>query len=357
MPSSQKKPFDFFHTMPRYFWLLFIVFGITSGVLLVDRFRTSYSQVTVLVIHKNEKTAASADQVVDNIAEIPKMLSFYDRLLRRFPEIRDPWTGMSDDARQEAWADHIMVDRVDYSGLIRLEINADTASDASSLAEKVSTNLFETIGRYYDIRNEIDIRTVDGPTMRTQLRAPFGWFLSSVVSGFVLAMAVSGGIASIAVAVGRLRERRGADRSPKLALEKVSFPLDGGENAPKPSGSSLYQEHRFVQQMTSLSGKSAMAQPPVEPVKDELDPFVDTEIKSAPEKSVLVAPRNLPFLEEGVSLEEHLFGSGQSVPSEPATEVSDVSDAPVEAAKEDVVAEPTEDELKRRLNQLLRGEM
>lgn len=338
-----------FRNMPRYFWLLFVIFTITFGILLLDHFRTYSSQLTMIVIHKNEKTAAAADQVVDNVAELPRTLAFYDRLLEQFPEIHDPWSDKSDNERKELWLDRVFVERIDYSGLIRLRISADTAADASQLAEKSSVNLFQLIGQYYDIKSEFDIRTVDEPITRIEFREPLAFFVATLLLGAISAFLVSSAATMIfgnahlvslpeKFTVIR-RMRNDADNTDNDAVE-IELPV--------------------------LRPKRVMT--PLKPVTFDI-PLSQAVSAEPLLESVQPAPaQNLPFLEEGTSLEEHLFGT-MGVPSSPEkednTEAEDVTVAhsiaePVtaeEAQAQTVMNEPTPEELKRRLNQLLRGDM
>jgi hypothetical protein len=332
MSSSHTTPFDFLKNMPRYFWLLLAVFTVTAGILLMDHFRTYVSRVTIIVVQKNEKTAALADQTVDNIAELPKMLAFYNRLLKRFPEINDPWIGLSDDARRALWSQRVISERVDYSGLIRMQIEADTASDASLLSEKAMINLFETVGQYYNIRTEIDVRTVEPSITSVEIHNPFGWFLSSVSVGFVASVVVSSLIGVFSQGMmGRVR---------------ISAPFASGN-----------------------SGKQEKVKTVLLPVTfDDVLSAEQTPLHEKLKTPIKTSVPNLPFLEEGISLEDHLFGF-QGTPIDAPTEDISVhefiiSEAPTtnlpggdESQKSTPLGEPTPEELKRRLNQLLNGDM
>ena len=74
----------------------------------------------------------------------------------------------------------------------------------------------------------------------------------------------------------------------------------------------------------------------------------------------------MPFLEEGVSLEEHLFGHVVSDEEKKKIDEKNVT-AGIEVEKNETIEtitkevkhhpEPTAEELKQRLNQLLKGDM
>lgn len=328
MLLPQRKAFDFLRNMPRYFWLLLSIFVVTSGVMFLDHFRTYSSQVTILVVHKNEKTAASADQVIENIAQLPQTLAFYNRLLKQFPEVKDPWSALSNDERSALWKDRVSVERVDASGMIQMTINANTATDATLLAEKSSINLFQIVSQYYDIRNDVDVRSV-GPVMtHADFSDWFGWFLTTVSAGFVASFGVAFGLQSIA---------QNKNIFEKLVTRKI------GNGATDISTNVTLPDNTGVVVLGSI---------------------VPSEIPKEDATMKVPSGNSLPFLEEGVSLEEHLFGSAsheeekEEVVAKDDTAITE-QETVVEVATKEVVhhPEPTAEELKQRLNQLLKGDM
>ena len=331
----------------------------------------------MIVMHRNDRTAAAADQVVNNIAALPRTLSFYDQLLKRFPEVNDPWSGMSDDERKTLWSERISVDRVDRSGLIRLKVDADTATDASLLAEKSTTNLFQIVGRYYDIRTEFDIRTVDEPIGHVEFSNPAAWFFSSLVSGLALTLIVSSFITLFSRGMDRARENM---FSPREKSDTFSFPdesvstetsvvtddsvMESKPDTDKKSEQTSKDDYDFSRDLEDVE----MIHPsqrvyPQEDVANEQS-FVSPE-ESRQSVKPAASSSNLPFLEDGVSLEEHLLGVMNTLDSEKETADRD-ENAPEKTeenpsidveSKKSITAEPTPEELKRRLNQLLKGDM
>lgn len=352
-----------FQKLPYYIWILSIVFIAAFGVMYLDHFRMYRSQVDILIIHKNEKTSASADQVVNNVAEIPKTLSFYNRLLKQFPEIHDAWVGMSDTDRQEEWNAYVHVERIDKSGIIRLEVDAANKEDAAMLVEKSKQNLFQIIGQYYDIKNELDIRAVNGPITNAVLYSPIGWVISTLASGLVATLILIGafrlinqkkniflGKRSSDVAKNMFQEEKRKPAAPFAPPIAVTFPL---------KGISIDQ--------SSLPQKPVTASLPSTPFSEKGE-VVKQE----------AAQGDLPFLEEGLSLEQYLFGKQEEVSQGEVTDIFDDAekrasseesnamrgadqkseDKQITADKETIArtVEPTKEELKQRLNQLLRGE-
>lgn len=327
MSLPNNNPFEFMKKMPQYFWLLLCIFTVTFGIIFLDHFRTYSSQVTILVVHKNEKTAASSDQVVENIAQLPKTLAFYNRLLKQSPEVQDPWSGMSNDERSTLWKEHVSVSRIDASGIIQLTINANTATDATLLAEKSSANLFQLVGQYYDIRTDVDIRSVGPALTYTDFSQWFGWFLASVSAGFVAAFSISFGLKYVSQYKNIFE---------KLVTRKVENPK------------------KETLKQSFLSDDSGVV---------VLGSVIPSEIPQEDATIKVPSENNLPFLEEGISLEEHLFGvASNKKESEEIISKDDVvleKNNEIEIDKKDAKhhPEPTAEELKQRLNQLLKGDM
>jgi capsular polysaccharide biosynthesis protein len=382
MPLSPAMIFRFFREKsPQYFWPLFLVFFLVFLMFFLEHFRVYSSEMTFLVAPKSEKTAGAAEMTVNSVAGIPQTLSFYDELLARYPEITDPWKGYSSKKRQAFWSDHLTVDSKDESGLVTVRIKADSASDATMLANRVKDNFFQVIGRYYDIRNDIDLRKVDGPVTEAELYHPLGWIVLSLGFGFLLAFGAASVIENLYGALeypaqasgeisARIRRMLKPSKEDYLAVKsqlpfeikpvvpKEAFPEKGveenvREEQEKPAVPSLPDA---VAAIPALQAAAAEAKIPA---------VLETTPVAAPQEHAAAvmpeskssAPANLPFLEEGISLEQYLFAGAelQEAPKEKVEEKA--ADAVSRQEEQSSRQEPTEEELKRRLNQLLRGEL
>jgi hypothetical protein len=367
--------------LPRYVWPLAAVFFIVVSVLLLDHFRTYSSEVTLMVVHKNERMAGAADQVVETVARLPLSLSFYDQLLKRYPEVEDPWTGYGAPDREALWAEHVSTERLGKSNLIKVRVAADTEEDATLLAKRVAANVFQSVSRYYDIRTEVEVRSVDGPVTAPGLDHWAGWILLSVGLGFSLAFALASGFERLSDGFDALpRTVPAADpdlsakirdmlRPKKEDYASLKGQLALGSSAPLHGTASDDRDRNRIDR--SFVPPSADAAQPVEvsregaPEASGTEPVRNAELKeqadpSAEEEPVPprpAAPSNLPFLDEGVSLEQYLFrnapDSGRESEGGESLEASSKAGSPPGSVRQ----EPSEEELRRRLNQLLRGEV
>lgn len=278
MPSTQTKSIRAI-SIPRYFWVLFMVFSVTSSFLLVDFFRLYAADITILAVHKNEKTSSQTAQVVRTLVEIPKTLGFYNRLLVNYPEIKDPWTSLSSNERESAWAERISMKQIESSDMMVLSVSAQTASDATFLTEKSANTLFRLAGQHYDLRTDLDLRVLERREAHTIIASPFLWFVSSVLSGAVFAFTISSIMQYIFSMIEKFSLRR-------KELQKMV-----------PGQPVHFDDMK----------QSEVADKQTEVVKNEIGQSQSNETAELP----IVSPKtsNLPLLEEGVSLEEYIFGA------------------------------------------------
>lgn len=388
---------------PQYFWVLFVVLSVAFSILFLDHFRVYVSQMTLLVKHKSEQSAILADETLDNLRVLPETVAFYDQLLSRFPEIRDPWAGMSQDKRQELWAEHVRVERHSESGFVTLSVTADTSGDAALLSRKVALNLIQSMGRYYDIRTDAEVYISNGPVTSTEMYNPFGWLMLSVGLGFVAALAIASGAEKIfrgidartsGISGNKVSQKIQSLLTPTNDYFEVARSQMAGHPIPSVVKADLPSEKKETVAPVAVEQPAKEAETArVEAVSSQKEVVPQLEKKSVEAKAPALGsgrmrpsppsavskplvqtapvkastPRNLPFLEEGMSLEQYLF---QNTTPEAVVEREDSEEkgtASVAASEEvaleavnaedDSRREPTAEELKRRLNQLLRGEL
>lgn len=143
--------------------------------------------IVVFVNAKSEAAAVQQETITNNLANFPKLLSFYDRMLKDNPDVRDVSAGKSQFERKNEWNKMLSVRRQKNSSMIAVSVSAKNKTDAESLVKKTCRTLFDVAGKYYDIKNDVDLRIVDGPITRS---AVTGWFCIiplSLLLGFALA--------------------------------------------------------------------------------------------------------------------------------------------------------------------------
>lgn len=286
-----------------------IIFSVTTMLILLDAFKEYKSSISILVLPKSELIAQQSGDVVENIAEFPKMLSFYERLVKFNPQIKDDLVGMRPDEKKDEWNRRIDVftENNNRGNIIILTVYGKTPAEAEMLSKKTATTLFSTVSNLYDIKTDLNISIIDGPFVTGVLRNIFIILLASLLIGFIASF-----LLNFLLKVLEKTVRPGIysfDKSPLIGL-KNKF--------------SKKNEDIFIKNEDVLQDVPY----------DFEDRIIEEEFK-APNISVknASAPANLPIAED---FEE--FVEEKNV---------------IELKKE----EPNAEELRERLNKLLRGDM
>ena len=322
-----------------------LVLSIMFFLLLNSAFKTHTAKIEILFTAKSETAALQSDQIFNNLMELPKTLNFYDRLLKNNSDVRDIAKGEKPLQRKRIWNNLITIRKIGKdSSMFEISITTKREADAKYLAQKTARNLFDMASGYYDVKKDIDLRIVDGPILRTNFFAGFVWVLVlSLIFGFAVAFVLQnffkGSRAIFASSRQIFAEKNWFDFSKKetesseeekkyleslYALEQAELPL-GFQEKKKESKKKIKKDNSDFQEIKELT-KS------IEP--DRYPNFREVPKSSQPKKAA--APENLPIA-EGYSF------------NQPATETKP------EEKKE--YTEPAEEQLKERLNKLLRGEI
>lgn len=336
-----------------------MVLSMTFFLLFIDSFKTYNSEISILVNVKSKVALENKKQIIANIIELPKTLSFYDRMLKYNSDVRDVTLGITPNKRKALWNEMISVEKSsENSSVIKVSITADREADSKLLAEKSVRTLFDSVAFYYDIKNDIDLRIIDGPISKTQF---FGWYWFLLVSfflGFIIAKLINNLVWSDKLFINKqfFKDRGGL-------LKRSFFPEHKSESEMPAEQelellNNLYQNEEVAD---SLNFNSELEdKKDVVPSRDEnfqevkaitkkFEPGKYPNFPEMPiaEKRQASAPDNLPIADAD-------FFATYDAPQAPAKE--DVEIATEEKVEEKKYEEPTPEELRERLNKLLRGE-
>ncbi|HQB59197.1 MAG TPA: hypothetical protein PK260_00255 [Candidatus Moranbacteria bacterium] len=338
------------------FFAVAIILSVTSFVLLADVFKKSTSSITILVNAKSS-AAIKQQQIVNNLVEIPNLLSFYDRMLAENPDVRDVAQGKSPDKRKAMWNSMLETETVDGdSSMIRISITANKGSDAQQLVQKTTRTLLNLAGMYYDVRDELDLRIIEGPITRTVLPAWYWVILLSVTLGILVTFILQ----SVLLSMGKVFDKKRVTLPKK---EYLSFTRNG--NFSKESGiKSLEELYKIEESEKSFFEDAKKAEQRKEDflkekgiakeehAKRNEEQFFKETYPNFPEavgnvqQKKAEAPSNLPVAKDAGLPKGIAEGKGSK--KDGFVEIG-------EEKKTNVEREPTDEEIKKRLNQLLRG--
>lgn len=305
----------------RAFVVTFIFTTLAAALFWLDFFRSYRGDVTVLIV---SKTSKPAQELTDNAAELAGMLSFYERVLQDNDLIDDEFTGYAPDERKNLWNNKLSVRRDEKSGILTLSVREDTPEKAARLAGQVAHTLFATMSFYYNAQTEIDLRIVDGPLVSYTLARPASYVFTSVFSGLFISLLFFGFLK----VASKFSIRSKIEASKNLAREKFIQ----GASVPWIDPRKFMPEKPLNLPFGDFSASSMK--------QNESRTIPSPYVAHAP------APANLPVAPvvepEAPSDEEMKEPAVMFPPSEPVS-------------AEPRLDEPTAEEYKRRLNELLSG--
>lgn len=341
------------------------LFFVTLAALLfwLDSFRLYESEIRVLIIGKTP--SASTDQVVENFAELTSNLSFYERVLAGNDLIDDDFVGYSQDQRKALWNEAVRVKRSEGSGVLVVTARQDTSEKAKMLAEETVKTLFSVAGFYYNIQTDVDLRVVDGTIVKTTLRSPLQYGMVSFGSALVLTTLF---FSLLSVTPFFFRRRPSSVSSGQATAAEMAFSDKSDQDFALGAAVPFIDPRKFVPaRPTTLSFESSheeqrireeilapvrTAPAPVvvpRPVSERMLPGMDME--HLPFEFEEVPPTGEMIREQGASNEVFSLQEPAVFRSEKAALVTNevVPEVPVKTG------EPTIEEYKRRLNELLSG--
>ena len=338
-----------------------LILSVTFFLLLVNSFKTYRSEISILVSAKSEVAAKQQSQIVSNIIELPKTLAFYDRMLKFNPDVRDVTVGLSTQQRKAKWNEMLSVERASFdSSVIKIGITTSRQSDADQLASKTVRTLFDTSALYYNIKKDVDLRIIDGPISRVQV-SNWYWLLAL---GIILGFAVSGlleylifGSQKLSISKPNFLKMNSFfdfKKTPELPLEEELESLNNLYRSEQTKQPFVFEQKtedtELPQEKAALISDYAEKFQEIKKITKKLEPGKYPNFPEMPigHKREASAPDNLPIADSA-------FLAQFETPQQPA------EPEPLSTTEEETVTEgpkePTPEELKKRLNELLKGKI
>ncbi len=336
-----------------------MILSITFFLLSIDLFKTYSSDISIIITPKSELGISLQNQLFSNIIELPKTLSFYDRILKLNPDVRDVTIGMDQDERKEVWNKMFNISRVSgNSSVFKISIEVAGKNDSELLASKTVATLFNNVAFYYNVKNDFNLSIIDGPIAKSHVNNWPLLLLVDILSGFVLAVFLSF-IPWLGKAGSNTRQfKENTDFFKKNSAvtfedewesfndlyqqEQVDEPFVFEEKA---------EDKKITQDDIDTATNYEEKFQEVKKITKQLEP---TKYPNFPEMPIrekhASAPDNLPIAEDS-------FFAQYAAPAEEVfVEKEEVIEKAEAIVIDDKPKEPTAAELKKRLNELLRGE-
>lgn len=281
--------------------ILAIIIAITFFILFFSSNKAYQTDITIMFIPKSETAAFHSGLIMDNLEKFPRFLSFYKRMIDN-NKLADKFEGLTRDEKKKNWSNSLVISRDGTGTIMSIGVISADKEESVLLAKSAVKSLFNTASFYYNIKEDIDLRIIDGPTTSSVFRFWFLYLVISIILGILISLILN------------------------VFLEYIIRKL------------------RTAKDTVSNYRKSPEIKREIAEEKEiPYQPRIETSQKRSQ------APSNLPIEEEEVINPEEL----ESVP--PAGETEKIAES--QNIKPDISPEPTDEDLKRRLNQLLRGEL
>ncbi len=356
MKNTLKK----FNLNPRTV-ILAALFGLAFFLLGFSKFRTYKSEVTILAIPKSAVATKQKDQIINNIVQLSKSLAFYDRLLKDNPAFQDSSAGERPEIRKQVWNEMLSIEQIEEkSSTIVFSISSSNDGSADLVATKTARAIFDVTSAYYNIKDDLDLRIIDGPITKTTVT---GWpwlVLISIILGSSVAVLIEKIITLERKTVGL------PDIFKNNPLRKLNQKKTATEPMPLEALENLYEAETTPETLITRQPALAVEPREIPAIEKPAQPqtlakevkhlqeivsrnvypnFPEMPVHNIGEKAT--APSNLP-------IGDFDFSFGPMVESEPTLKEEVVEEVVPAVAK---IHEPTPEELKERLNQLLKGEI
>lgn len=325
-----------------------IIFSITAFFIFRDALKEYKGEVSILVKPKNSTISSQTESVVANIAELPKTLSFYERLVKFNPATGADFSGKSEAEKKSLWNESIEVSVAGEgkSSIINLGVFSNSPQGAKYLIEKTSRNLLEVSSGIYDVKNDVEMSIIDGPIVSAAYNKKNETLFYALLAGFFGSLVLNGSLVFLEKIVEPRSIRRIA--FPKFDFEKKIKKEKEVEKKEEDLAENEYfydvpydfenlERDEFAAEKTNAAQQ--IEEYPEYVFKDNPYPNYP-EMPKEPVRQAS-APENLPIMDE---IDIPLRAQEKNIKDEPTF---------VEMKKE----EPTAEELRERLNRLLRGEM
>jgi len=314
--NQKKKKYHF------YFFMVALTISIISFFLLLENQKKYVSEISIIFIPKSEIAAEDAKQIIGNMEVLPTKKFFYERLSYYDKTIKNKISNLSD----------IKIKREKNSSIIKISASSKNQENSAIISKTAVKTLFNIMGFYYDIKKDADFRIIEGPIIHTAIT---NWFLP-------LAYSLLAGILSIFII-------------------NLIF-----QNIPTYSkGDMKKKTEEFFGISQKKKNKTEISKEETYEIKPKTPLDFKTQGKKAPAPENLPsAPGKLTFIDEDY-FRNNIIKDGKSEikkieepAMESSVEASIKTPEKMETAKPaDFHREPTKEELKKRLNQLLKGEL
>gem|GEM_PF-857636 len=351
----------------KIFWIFFSITFVIGLFVFSFPGKKFQSQMDLLLIPKSKITAKNADKIQNDVAQIILSLNFYDQLLDSQNLSTELSLGRNATQRKSDWNDKIEVIKSKNSNILSLFAYDADKNQAELLSQKVARQISDTMSQYYDIRTDLEIRIIDGPLSQKMKSFfdPLTWILSLL-----------GALACGTGAFLFFNSFAWEPKKEKLHLDEKYFTLQNFPIASEaeyvfpikedfPQEEVLEMTEAPVEEIVEIEEKTETPEETFPEMFSLEEFFPEEKIKNSEEivaelpkvevstSRTASAPTNLPIAENSNVLFSPISEKKEEKTSQ--EEILEILEK-AKASHEPRIHEATPEEVKARLNRLLKGE-
>ncbi len=309
-PASISGPPNMLPNLFRQsFWAVFVPLLVAAGLFWMDELRGYRGEMSLLVLPRADLAKGAAANLAALAREIPFATAVYEDLDGR---LENPLVGKTPAERKAIWRDIAEIKTVGTSDVVRIVTLAGDQDEALALSKAVAAELVRTASRYYNQKTDLDIRIVTDPVTIPSLSA---WprFVASVIA---TALFFTGLFFVVYGLIERVFPKRSASHSGKseYVISPETFKPRkpaywNRDEQPHPfeadSVAALHETASFVETNESLPDDASVA-PADEYADRDMEADVSVaEPRIAPEEWPADLPVEEPIVEETFVAEEY----------------------------------------------------
>lgn len=315
---------------PPYFFVTLAAVTLAASLVWLDTFRSYEAEAVALVVERSNFGGKSAATLVG----LSRTLPFYDRVLSSNELLEDTAAGMTPERRKASWLERVRVITKDEGGVLTIQAWGENQEEARLLARATIETLFETASLYYNIKTDLDVRLIENAVIRPVVRSYPRLVLWSLVSGIIITSLFF----AILSALDRLFSHQRS--TPFFSHVPSEQHISPDTFKPVPPAYFPVQEER-TEYIAPEAGE------------DDLHVTFETAETAHQPSAKAAAPPNLPILEEG-ELSPLLGAQARLIKQDIDATVARQSEE-TEVVHVPRTEEPSNEEYRRRLNDLLSG--
>lgn len=174
----------------KSFWIIFLLASFVITASFFNLKKTFQAEIDFLIIPQSEVSVKNSSQIISNLSALPKTVSFFEKIIEENQDLLNGGIGeSSDNEKKEYWNEKIKIDNFKETGIIKITVSDKDRFQAEDLADEIKDNFIKSVGIYYDIEKDIDVRLIEEPIIKDTFSQPF-WIIISegFLTGFLISL-------------------------------------------------------------------------------------------------------------------------------------------------------------------------